>query len=229
MQRRIEIFESVPMLAHTAATHIAACVARAIEARGWCNIALPGGPFVRPIFSELAQFQVRWSDVTFFFTDERCVPITHPASNYGEAVDKFAKNPRIDLHQFRRIEAELPDRDRTAEDYERILPEKFDFLLAELGVDGHIAALYPGSAALEETVRLVLPIHAPTRPMERITLTPPMITNALEALVVATGRDRAKWVARALDPSSEIAANPGRLLGSATWFLDRDAAALIDT
>ncbi len=229
MERRIEIFDTVPMLAHAAATHIAACVARAIEARGWCNIALPGGPFVRPIFTELAQFQVRWSEVTFYFTDERCVPITHPASNYGEAVDKFAKNPRIDLHQFRRIEAELPDRERAAEDYERILPENFDFLLAELGVDGHIAALYPGSPALEETERLVLPIHAPTRPVERITLTPPMITNALEALVVATGRDRAKWVADALAPSGNLQASPARLLRNATWFLDRDAAASLES
>ena len=229
MTRRIEIFDSAAMLAHAAAAHIAACVARAIEERDWCYLALPGGPFVRPIFGELAQFQLRWSDVTFFFTDERCVPITHPASNYGEAVDKFLKNPRIDLHQFRRIEAESPDRERAAQDYERMLPQGFDFVLAELGADGHIAGLYPNSPALSETARLVMPIQAPTRPLQRITLTPPAFSGALESLVVATGSDRAAWVARALAPTGDTLANPGRLLRHATWFLDREASAALDT
>jgi len=228
MGTRIEVFDSPPALAHAAAVHIAACLARAIEARGWCNLALPGGPFVRPIYTELAQFQLRWSEVTFFFTDERCVPITHPASNFGEAIDKFLKNPRIDLHQFRRIEAELPDRERATEDYERCLPEAFDFVLAELGADGHVAALYPGSPAMAEEERSVVTVSAPTRPVQRISVTPKVLRAAAESLVVATGRERAAAVARALAPEGDVSSNPGRLLREGTWMLDRAAASMLN-
>ncbi len=223
MARRIEVFDSIPKLAHAAAAHLAACVERATLERGWCNVALPGGPFVRPIYTELAQFQLRWSDVTFYFTDERCIPISHPASNYGEAIDKFLKNPRIDLFQFRRIEAELPDRDLTAEEYARMLPDEFDVLLAELGPDGHIAGLYPNSPAVRERERLAMPVQAPTRPVQRITLTPPALASAREVLIVATGRDRAESVQRALAPEGNEHASPARIFGDATWFVDREA------
>lgn len=228
MTARIEVFDSVPLLAHAAAVYLARGVALAIEERGWCHLALPGGPFVRPIYLELAQFQVRWSDVTFYFTDERCVPVTHPASNFGEAIDKFLKNPRIELHQFRRIEAELADRERAADDYARCLPAAFDVVLAELGPDGHIAGLYPNSPATTETEQLVLPIQAPTRPVQRITVTPPVLERALDALVVATGRDRTAAVARCLARKGETQESPGRLLRGAMWFLDREAARALD-
>jgi len=223
MAAHIEVFESVPALAHAAASWLARSVASAIEARGWCNLALPGGPFVRPIYTELAQFQLRWSDVTFYFTDERCVPITHPASNYGEAVDKFLKNPRIDLHQFRRIEGERPDREAAAEEYERILPDELDVALVELGADGHIAALFPEAPALSETERLVVPVIAPTRPQQRISVTPQVFERALDVLVVAAGRDRAPALARVLAEGGEPASTPGRLLRDKTWFVDREA------
>jgi 6-phosphogluconolactonase len=230
MSTRIEIFETQQELSHAAALRIADAVIRAVDARGWCHLALPGGPFVRPIFLELSQFQLPWSEVMFFFTDQRCVPVSHPASNFGEAIDKFLKNPRIGLHQFQRIEAELPDRERAAEDYAQVLPEVFDFVLAELGADGHIAALYPHSSAMSvaEDCR-VLPVLAPTRPAQRITLAPAVLTGARESLLVACGPDRAAWVARALASAGAIAANPARLLLRGTWMLDKAAAAELAT
>lgn len=230
MNPRLQIFESQPALAHAAARHVAAAVQRVVSQRGWCHLALPGGPFVRPIYTELAQYQLPWSEVMFYFTDERCVPVSHPASNFGEAIDKFLKNPRIDLHQFQRIEAELPDRERAAEDYERILPEAFDFVLAELGPDGHIAALYPGSPAWRaDEERRVLRVHAPTRPVERICVAPAVLATARDSLLVAAGADRAPWVSRALAQAGELAMNPARLLRQGTWMLDGPAAALLTT
>ncbi|HTF89209.1 MAG TPA: 6-phosphogluconolactonase [Planctomycetota bacterium] len=225
MPTRIEVFDGAPLAHHAVANWLARAVARSITERGWCHLALPGGPFVRPIFTELAGFQLPWSDVTFYFTDERCVPVTHPASNFGEAIDKLLKNPRIEMHQFRRIEAERAEREEAAEDYERGLPEAFDCLLAELGADGHIAALYPRSPALSETERLVLPVEAPTRPQRRISVTPPVLQRAREVLVVATGHDRAAALASALASEGDVLANPGRLLRERTWFADREAAA----
>ncbi len=228
MARRTAIFDDVSALDHAVASFLANAVGAAVREQGGCHLALPGGPFVRPIYTELAQFQLPWSEVTFYFTDERCVPPSHPASNFGEAVDKFLKNPRIDAFQFRRIEAELPDRERAAEEYERTLPEWFDVALLELGADGHVAALWPHSPALSERERLVVPVSAPTRPAQRITLAPRAFERVREAAIVAVGPDRSRHVARALAPEgtadATVAEEPVRLLPQAAWFLDRAAA-----
>lgn len=74
----------------------------------------------------------------------------------------------------------------------------------------------------------MLLIQAPTRPVQRITVTSPVFERTLEVLVVATCRDRAEWVARALAPTGNALAIPGRLLREKTWFLDREAAATLD-
>lgn len=234
MESRVQVFDDAAAVCHAAAQHLARSITRAVAQRGLCHLALPGGPFVRPIYSELAQFQIAWSDVVFYFTDERCVPTTHPASNFGEAVDKFLHNPRIAAHQFQRIEAERADREAAAEDYARVLPDNFDVLLAEAGADGHVAALYPGSPALHASDRAVLHVQAPTRPKDRITLSRERLRATLESVVVAAGRDRAATVARALAPDGdglgdgpgedELDACPARMFRDAHWIVDRAAA-----
>lgn len=233
MESRVQVLDDAAAVCHAAAQHLARSIARAVLARGVCHIALPGGPFVRPIYSELAQFQLAWSEVAFYFTDERCVPATHPASNFGEAIDRFLHNPRIGVHQFQRIEAERADREAAAEDYARVLPDPFDVLLAEVGVDGHVAALYPDSPALRSSDRAVLHVQAPTRPRDRITLSRERLRATLESVVVAAGRDRAAAVARALAPgdagrgvgdADDVSACPARIFRDAHWIVDRAAA-----
>jgi 6-phosphogluconolactonase len=228
MPPEIVIVSDLAALHHAVAARMAKSIAAAIAQRQWCFLGLPGGPFVRPIYAELSQFQLPWSEVEFYFTDERCVPPEHPASNYGEAIDKFLKNPRIGLHQFHRIEAERADRDEAAERYAEELPEQLDLLLVELGADGHLGALFPGSPALDERERVATPVEAPNKPRWRITLTPAAIRAAREVFVVATGREKAGAVERALRGAPDIRAHPGQLARGGVWFLDRPAASLLD-
>jgi 6-phosphogluconolactonase len=52
---------------------------------------------------------------------------------------------------------------------------RHDLLLLGLGEDGHTASLFPGSPALEETQRLVIPTTGPKPPPQRITFTYPLL------------------------------------------------------
>ncbi|HVS19329.1 MAG TPA: 6-phosphogluconolactonase, partial [Planctomycetota bacterium] len=169
MQPEIVVVDGPAALARTVALRIARVIEAAVGERDWCWLALPGGSFVGPIYDELKMLALPWSEVEFYFTDERCVPPHHPASCYGEAADRLFSNPRIGAHQVHRIEAELPDHEAAAERYAEELPDAFDLVLLEMGFDGHVAGLFPGSPALDETERAAVPVEAPQKPRRRIT------------------------------------------------------------
>jgi 6-phosphogluconolactonase len=227
METEVVVAPDLAALARTASLRLARGIETAVREREWCWLALSGGAFAAPIYDELAILQVPWPKVEFYFTDERCVPSSHPASNYGEALDRLFTNPRIGSHQVHRIEAERPDHDAVAESYERELPEAFDLMLVEMGLDGHFAGIFPGSPAVEETERQAIAVEVPLKPRKRITLTPPVFERAGEIVVVATGREKADKVQRALHGTLEPAELPAQLLRNAVWILDRAAAAAL--
>ena len=216
-------------LERAVAARIGHAVEEAVRERGWCFLALPGGSFVRGIYAELTLLQLPWSEVEFYFTDERCVPPDHPASNYGEAQDALLRNPRIGEHQIHRIEAERSDRERASTRYAEELPDAFDLMLFELGADGHLGALFPGSPALAEQEQLVMAVEVPLKPRWRIVLTPPVLRAARCLLVVAYGRDRAAVAARVLAGDAQAEELPAALAREGEWVLDVGAAALLSS
>jgi 6-phosphogluconolactonase len=122
------------------------------------------------------------------------------------------------------MEAERSDREAAAGDYERALPQRLDVLLLGMGADGHTASLFPGSAALDERSRLVVPVAGSKAPAERLTITPPVIEAARKVAVLATGEDKAAMVARALEGPPEPRTVPAQLARRGLWLLDRAAA-----
>ncbi len=122
------------------------------------------------------------------------------------------------------MEAERPDLEEAARDYERDLPANLDILLLGVGPDGHIASLFPGAATLRETTRRVTPAFGGEPRLPRLTMTPPAILAARSTIVFAAGVVKADAVAKALESSLEPAECPARLVGDADWIVDRAAA-----
>jgi 6-phosphogluconolactonase len=226
MSAEIVISNDPASLWRAVALRIAKSLARAIEERDWAFVALPGGAMTRRVYDELVELQLQWDRVEFYFTDERCVPIEHPASNFGEAQDSLLQNQRIGAHQLHRIETESNDLELAAARYEEELPEEgFDVMLFELGLDGHIGSLFPGSKAIDERARLAVPVEASQKPKRRIALTPAAIARAGQTIVFASGRERAGVVERALQGPFDPRALPAQLVRDGVWMLDRAAAA----
>jgi 6-phosphogluconolactonase len=162
--------------------------------------------------------------VSVFFSDERAVPPDHPQSNFRMVHAALLSRVSIPESSVHRMEAERPDRDAAARDYERLLPPALDLLMLGIGADGHTASLFPGSPALDEHRRLVLPVVGNKPPADRMTITPPVIEAARRIAVIATGPDKASVVARALEGPLAPKEVPAQLARRGAWFLDRAAA-----
>jgi 6-phosphogluconolactonase len=215
-------------LVRRAAAWLGLEVTRAIAERGSCALGLAGGRTPEPVYRELAaDSSIDWSRVDVFFGDERAVPPDHPESNYRMVHLALLSRVPIPASKVHRIEAERPDREAAAREYEGALPARLDILLLGMGPDGHIASLFPGSAALEERQRLVVPVTSAKPPAERLTITPPVIEAARKLAVFATGENKAAMVARAIEGPLDPGEVPAQLARGGVWFLDRAAAALL--
>jgi 6-phosphogluconolactonase len=200
-------------------------VTGAIAEQGTCALALSGGRTPEPVYRELAAgSSIDWRRVNVFFGDERAVPADHPDSNYLMVHRALLSRVSIPSANVHRMEAEQPDYEAAAREYEHLLPTRLDVLLLGMGADGHTASLFPGSAALDERHRLVLPVLGPRTPPQRLTITPPVIEAARKVAVIATGEDKAVMVARAIEGPFAPKAVPVQLARRGVWFLDEAAA-----
>lgn len=224
MQGEIIVVEDPRELPRIVAERMARTIRSAIAERDWCYLALPAGPFVRPIYEDLALASLDWSKVEFYFSEERGVPSDHPASAYAQAIVRLSENRRIGAHQFHRVEAAGRDLETAAERYAEECPEAFDLMLFEPGADGHLGALWPGSPAFDEKERLAIPLEVSTKPRRRVALAPGVIRGALDVVVAAGGSERAAVVARVLEGEEDERTLPAALLRGRTWILDRPAA-----
>jgi 6-phosphogluconolactonase len=223
------VIEDLSALVDSAARWIAAAVEEDVRALGHCALALSGGATPRPVYELLAHSplagRIAWPKVEIFFGDERAVPPADPESNYAMATAALLGRVPLPATQIHRMEAERPDLDAAAREYERVLPARLDLLLLGMGADAHTASLFPGSPALEERRRRVVPATGPTPPRERLTITPPVIAAARRVAVLVAGAEKAAAVARAIRGPARPAETPVQLALGGTWFVDREAAA----
>ena len=218
-------------LAREAAAWIAGVIREAIAERGTCALALAGGRTPAPVYAALAaaprRGSIDWPRVEIFFGDERAVPPTDPESNYRLAMDALLRHVPVRPARIHRMEAERADLETAADEYAALLPPALDLLLLGIGGDGHTASLFPGSSALRERRRAVVPVIGPKPPPRRLTITPPVVRAARMTAVLASGADKAAAVARALAARTAVGDIPARLAREGAWFLDPAAASAL--
>jgi len=227
-------------LAALAADRLARALSEAAQEAGAAPIAvaLAGGRTPLSAYALLARdSRVPWPRVEIFLGDERCVPPTSADSNVRRLREALAEAPGLRpgaIHAMWTVEGQGPatpaDLDLAARAYEAALPLCLDVLLLGMGADGHVASLFPGSPALAETARRVVPARAPVAPHERLTITPPVIAAARRLLVLVAGEEKSQAVARALEPrpGANGPPPPAALTRHGTWLLDRAAAARLE-
>lgn len=211
-------------VAARAAKAIVRAASDAIAARGAFRIALAGGTTPRAAYVALVSERVDWSRVHVFFGDERAVPADHADSNFAMANAALFSRVGIPQGQVHRMRADDVDVEAAARDYDEALAEPLDLVLLGMGEDGHTASLFPGSTALGEQTRRVVPIIGPKPPPRRLTITPRVLGEAREVVVLVTGASKAGVLAKALGGPLAIDELPVQLARSGTFLVDRAAA-----
>lgn len=198
----------------------------AIARSGLFRLGLAGGNTPRAVYAALADQPdaLPWDRVQITFGDERCVPPDHADSNYRMAHEALLSRVPIPEGNVFRIKGEIPH-EQAAQDCEsrlaavaaRFGEERYehDLLLLGLGEDGHTASLFPGSPALEETVRNVIPATGPKPPPQRITFTFPLINASKVVLFLLNDPKKEAILQGALKgeyPSGKVAPARGRVV-----------------
>lgn len=243
MQRRIHVLDDAEALARAAADWIVDRLQQEPPLPRAMSVALAGGSTPRLLYRRLAQSpyreRVAWGRVEVFWGDERCVPPTHPESNYAMAREMLLDRVPIPAERIHRVRGEL-EPERAAALYQRELtdvlegvppqPPRIDLVLLGMGADGHTASLFPGDDVLHESSRLAAVAHAPTPPQARVTLTLPVLNAARHVLFMVQGQEKAATLARVLTmesagPDPSLPATLIRPLGGElVWMVDGAAA-----
>jgi 6-phosphogluconolactonase len=178
--------------------HVPSAFAQLVTEDAPRSIALSGGDTARACYQLFATAaNVDWSGVDVFFGDERWVSVHDPDSNEGMA--RLAFLDELDpswVHSLRRAGDTI---DEAAANYDELLRSygSIDLIHLGLGPDGHTASLFPGSAALEERERLVVPNPGDaTHPHDRLTFTFPALARSRTVVFTVAGEGKREAFAR---------------------------------
>ncbi len=185
---------------------------------------LTGGTSAKALYKMLKSKGIMNSlkSTNFFFGDERCVPPHHPASNYNMVRSIFLDY--IPTQNFKRIYADTFDPITEAKRYNDFVPDSVDFILLSVGEDGHIASLFPNSLALRRDDKITFVSDSNKPPTNRISITPKVILNAKNVMVLVSGKNKAKILIHALNNPNNFESLPVCLTIGRTWILDEEAS-----
>lgn len=245
MRCEVRVWPDAHAVAWEAAARLSTAARQAVAARGRFTLALSGGTTPRDLFALLAMgewvVRIPWEQTHIFWADERCVPPDHPDSNYGTARAVLLTRLPTPAEQIHRWHGEAPDPEAEARRYAAVLRRhtehtaagmpRLDFILLGMGADGHTASLFPHTAALCVTDAPTAANHVPQLGATRLTLTYPTLNAARVVLMLVTGSEKARTLARVLEGPWQPDALPAQgvrpVEGSLTWLVDATAAAAL--
>jgi 6-phosphogluconolactonase len=232
----LRIFDDVAALADSAADFVCEIASRK---PGPVRIALAGGDTPKPVYECFARDPLihcmPWERVHWLFGDERFVPPSSSASNYGMARHAFLSHVPAPAANVHPIKTKGLTPDEAAREYEETLKQLYgaqtlsidrpllDVTLLGLGSDGHTASLLPGEPILSEHIRWVAPVpHGRSEP--RISLTYPALDSSRVVIFLVAGAGKRDMLDRLLSGDKSVPAGRLQPIGDIIWFADREAA-----
>ena len=242
MSTTVHTYADTDALVAAAGDRLIEAISDAVGARGTAAIVLTGGGTGVAMLRHVRAHGgvIDWSRVHLFWGDERYV-----AEDDDERNDKQAREALIDhidippgnVHAMPASDGEFGDDiDAAALAYDHVLAANadsgqpapdFDVHLLGMGPEGHVNSLFPHSAAVRETSRMVVAVFdSPKPPPRRITLTLPAVTRSRQVWLIVSGEGKAEAVAAAVGGAAPDDLPAAGAVGreATVWLLDAAAA-----
>ena len=229
-------------LTATLATHILEAAHEAVKARGVFHLALSGGRSPVQLLQSLtsaAMYAFPWMHTHVWLVDERCLPLTHTASNFHMLQRHLLTSihiPYLQVHPMPVHQVEEPCGQADNGDllYEaairRLVPgAQMDFTLLGLGTDGHTASLFPNQTSLLSADRLVIYTEGGPKDVssKRMSLTLDLINSSYKVGVLVTGTGKHNIMETLSANMTDVTRYPitgvNPVSGQLTWYVDYDA------
>ena len=233
----IKKFSDLETLSQFAAEKFVKVANQAIAERGRFLVALSGGSTPMKLYAQLANTELNWKLVHFFWGDERCVPADDEGNSYGQA--KKVLFDKIGTTNIHRVESDLEPA-AAAQAYANTLSgfadapfdfPRFDLVLLGMGDDGHTASLFPGSPVEVTTPTLAVTAHYQDRPANRVTLTQLVFNQAREVWFMVAGKSKAETLKNVLQGEHKPETYPAQRIqpvdGELVWMIDEAAGSLL--
>ena len=159
------------------------------------SFVLTGGKSPRKLFKKLSEINIDWNYVDLFWGDERYVSHYSRNSNYKLAFEEFINKIKIDKKNIYSIKTHKSiskcstDYSRTIKKYFKNKKINFDYFLLGMGIDGHIASLFPNHKNLYKKF-----VSKPVvrKDFKRITLSLNVINNSKKILLWLNSKTKSK-------------------------------------
>ncbi len=206
---------------------------KSIDEKGKFFVAISGGNTPLKVYKQLSEecsTTIQWENVYIFWSDERGVSPNNKESNYKMAMDSGIRSLPLKKDHIFRMEAEC-NIEANAEKYETIIrnmlqDNKFDLIMLGIGVDGHIASLFPGTSALTVQDKFVVANYIPQKREYRMTFTYQLINSAKNIIIYVVGCDKNDIISKIFVnplntlPATKIGTNSNKAL----WIIDDSAS-----
>ena len=208
------------------------------------SVALCGGKTPYGVYARLAKPEFRasvpWEVVHLFWGDERCVSPDHVESNYKmvcEALINYIPIPDENIHRIRGEGNPDLEAIRYGEEIlahfcvnDEMVPN-FDWILLGLGADGHTASLFSKKGIFSLGKNVCEVTTHPQTGQKRITLTIPIINQAILITFICKGPSKAGVIADIIGETIHGKNYPAACVhpesGKLQWWLDPEAARLL--
>lgn len=236
------IYKTQSELLTDLADYIITIAEKAIAEKDCFNFVLTGGNSPKALYEMLSttyREKLDWSKVFFFIGDERNVPPGHESYN-GLMAKKSILDPlNVAADHIFFVDTTLAP-EKAAIEYAKAITTHFngadltfDLILLGMGDDGHTASLFPGTDILASKEVTVESVFVEKLSTYRISFTAPLINKAKNIAFLVFGEAKAEALKHVIeDDPKNPELYPSELIdpvdGSLTWFLDSDAAKLLD-
>ena len=174
------------------------------------SFVLTGGKSPIRLYRKLVKINIDWNNIDLFWVDERYVSHFSKNSNYRLVINELIKKIKINKENIFPIKTQKSiskcssDYSSSIKKYFKNKKISFDYCLLGMGLDGHIASLFPNSDNLYKKF-ISYPVIG--KDFKRITLSLNIINNSKKILLWLNNKPKVKAYLRLIREGKKIPVN----------------------